>query len=473
MSKRKKIAIAVAVPVTLILLAAGMYIGYFTLGKRALPRTCIGETNVAGLTQQEIEERLNHAAQEKTVTVSGEGITTTTSTLADMGFSFDSKKIAEQALSSNSHPLSYVKNPLFSRVLTPDITIHKETASKFAHSLTEGNESAVAPIEPTLEFTSEEFRITEGKNGVGVDPRELKNAAYQLAATLSDINYSASISDVEPLMQPSELQPKLEAANELIDIPVSLQFNDKTFSASAEDKAQWLSLDSEQPTISAQTVKTWVQTQADTFTIKGITGIRYLNSSGEIVKVKREAIQGVTVNNVDSITEDIVKNLAEKAATNASFTTTTEQVQWEEKVVALGAENLPYPAPEGERWVDINLSNHSVNLYEGATLISIYPMISGSPATPTPTGEFSVYAQLTIQTMRGKNADGSEYETKDVPWVTYFNGDIATHGSSAWRSSWGYDAGYGGSHGCVNMSNEGARAVFDFASVGTAVTVHY
>lgn len=274
-------------------------------------------------------------------------------------------------------------------------------------------------------------------------------------------------------MQPSELQPKLEAANELIDIPVSLQFNDKTFSASAEDKAQWLSLDSEQPTISAQTVKTWVQTQADTFTIKGITGIRYLNSSGEIVKVKREAIQGVTVNNVDSITEDIVKNLAEKAATNASFTTTTEQVQWEEKVVALGAENLPYPAPEGERWVDINLSNHSVNLYEGATLISSYPMISGSPATPTPTGEFSVYAQLTIQTMRGKNADGSEYETKDVPWVTYFNGDIATHGSSAWRSSWGYDAGYGGSHGCVNMSNEGARAVFDFASVGTAVTVHY
>ena len=74
--------------------------------------------------------------------------------------------------------------------------------------------------------------------------------------------------------------------------------------------------------------------------------------------------------------------------------------------------------------------------------------------------------------MRGNNADGTKYETPDVPWILYFHGGYATHGAY-WRSSFGYDAGAGGSHGCVNMPVDSAKNLYDWANVGTKVISRY
>jgi len=69
--------------------------------------------------------------------------------------------------------------------------------------------------------------------------------------------------------------------------------------------------------------------------------------------------------------------------------------------------------------------------------------------------------------MRGENADGTNYEAPDVPWVTYFYRGYALHGAP-WRSSFGYS----GSHGCVNLPVSVAKQVYDFAPLGTPVVVH-
>ncbi len=98
-------------------------------------------------------------------------------------------------------------------------------------------------------------------------------------------------------------------------------------------------------------------------------------------------------------------------------------------------------------------------------------MVNGSDKKPTVVGTFHVYYKRELQTMRGSNADGTKYETPDVPYISYFHRGFALHGAP-WRSSFGY-AGARGSHGCINLPVSVAKWVFDFAPIGTPVTTHF
>ena len=88
----------------------------------------------------------------------------------------------------------------------------------------------------------------------------------------------------------------------------------------------------------------------------------------------------------------------------------------ETKQVAEGTENLVYQAAEGEKWVDVNLTDNSVTAYVGGKVAGgPFYMVPGAPETPTIVGTFHVYLKYDVQTMRGENADGTKYETEGRP----------------------------------------------------------
>ena len=106
--------------------------------------------------------------------------------------------------------------------------------------------------------------------------------------------------------------------------------------------------------------------------------------------------------------------------------------------MAAGAEHLAYPATDGEKWIDVDLSRHTMTAYVGAKVVyGPVKMVNGSDLKPTVVGTFHVYIKRELQTMRGSNADGTKYETPDVPWISYFHNGFALHGAP-WRSSFGY-----------------------------------
>ncbi|MDD7465587.1 MAG: L,D-transpeptidase family protein [Actinomycetaceae bacterium] len=470
-STKKKIGIPALILAALALLGMGAYIGYFAVGHRALPGTYVGSVKVAGLTQEEIAQRLALANDSK-VNISGTGVHTTSATLTDMGFSFDPQAIASETMAANKVWWKYGAALFNKTTVQPELEINHKVASAFAAGLTNGKADAVAPVDPRIEFKGEKFVIKHGSDGKGVSVTSLMEPANELVSTLRNVDFTATITPVAPLLKEADLKEKLDAANNLIAPTITIKGADETFTASPSDKAAWVDANAATPTLNADAVKAWVQSQANNFKVEGVTGVRLVDSDGKLLKTKTDAVAGTDVTNVDEVTATINKNLTEGTPTNATFVISTSELTWTDKKVAAGAENLPYLAAEGEHWIDINLSTNRVRAYEGATLIYDFPMIDGAPGTPTIQGEFAVSAKLTVQTMRGRNADGSTYTTPDVPWVMYFSGDYATHGSSAWRSSWGYDAGEGGSHGCVNMSNEDARTLWEWASMGTPVVSH-
>jgi LysM repeat protein len=116
--------------------------------------------------------------------------------------------------------------------------------------------------------------------------------------------------------------------------------------------------------------------------------------------------------------------------------------------------------PGNEKWIDVDLSEQRVVAYEGSKAVKAFIISSGLPGTPTVTGTFRIWAKTPIQDMFGGNrASGTSYYLEDVQWVQYFYQDYSFHGAY-WHNNFGRPM----SRGCINMRNEDAQWLFDWAS---------
>ena len=123
----------------------------------------------------------------------------------------------------------------------------------------------------------------------------------------------------------------------------------------------------------------------------------------------------------------------------------------------------PPSAPTSGRWIDVNLSAQQLTAYQGNTPVRSTLVSTGLPRTPTPTGRYRVYVKYASTLMSGPG-----YYLPNVPYTMYFYRGYALHGTY-WHSNFGRPM----SHGCVNLPTSEARWLFNWASVGTLVNVHY
>ena len=121
------------------------------------------------------------------------------------------------------------------------------------------------------------------------------------------------------------------------------------------------------------------------------------------------------------------------------------------------------------KWIDINLTTQSVVAYEGDWPVFSSLVSTGLPRTPTPPGTYKVFTKLVADDMRGGSvATGDAYFLPQVPYVMYFlEGGYAIHGTY-WHSNFGNPM----SRGCVNLTPQNAKWLFDWAALGTTVVVH-
>lgn len=130
----------------------------------------------------------------------------------------------------------------------------------------------------------------------------------------------------------------------------------------------------------------------------------------------------------------------------------------------------PEPAPvvfrtdapaDGKRWIAVDISDQSLTAWQGDVPVFQTIVSTGKPGFHTLPGTFAVYLKFEKTRMRGV-----DYDTPDVPWTLYYDGDFAIHGAY-WHDHFGTPV----SHGCVNLRVPEAKALFEWADVGTEVVV--
>jgi lipoprotein-anchoring transpeptidase ErfK/SrfK len=110
-------------------------------------------------------------------------------------------------------------------------------------------------------------------------------------------------------------------------------------------------------------------------------------------------------------------------------------------------------------------SPESQSTWHNGRVVVSGPVNTGIPQAPTAKGVFAVFEHAPSVTMSGTNPDGSHYNDKGVPYVSYFNGGDALHGFL--RASYGSAQ----SLGCVEMPYSEAAAVYPYTPIGTIVYV--
>lgn len=128
--------------------------------------------------------------------------------------------------------------------------------------------------------------------------------------------------------------------------------------------------------------------------------------------------------------------------------------------------------PEGvdnNRWIDVNLYEQTLGIYENGKLIFASLIATGMDPFFTQPGLFQIYEKLEKTNMSGSfEVDRSDYYyLEDVPFTLYYDEARALHGAY-WRTYYGFPQ----SHGCVNLALSDARIVYEWANVGDWVYVH-
>ena len=124
------------------------------------------------------------------------------------------------------------------------------------------------------------------------------------------------------------------------------------------------------------------------------------------------------------------------------------------------------PAPTGGKWIDIDISAQTITAYQGNTPLKTVLVSTGVSWHPTPIGHYQIYMKIPSQTMSG-GVGVEAYYLPNVPWVMYFAGANAIHGTY-----WHHNFGHPMSHGCVNLTIDDAKWFYNWAEIGTPVIVH-
>jgi len=127
-------------------------------------------------------------------------------------------------------------------------------------------------------------------------------------------------------------------------------------------------------------------------------------------------------------------------------------------------------ALQPERWVDVDLTTQRMNAVVGKKVIYTATISSGKKGWETPTGTYHIMYRVENETMTSESIGAEEYyRLENVLYTQYFTNE----GHALHYSWWKTPASFGtpSSHGCVSETLRDAEYFWNFANVGTRVTI--
>ena len=310
-------------------------------------------------------------------------------------------------------------------------------------------------------------------SGRGADRAALASLVTRAAQTLTDQGASLPLAEVRPDVTDEEAARAAAEANGLLDAEISLDADGAVTTADAPTRASWIDTAAADGTISPapsrERIAQWVDAAAAPIERAPISGVDNVDADGNVLEPARPPKPGRAVTNRDAETDAIVTAMQSREAHAGRLVAQEVPAPTERRVVPAGPERFAYRAAEGEKWVDVNLTDSTLTAYEGYTQVHGPILINhGGVGHETVTGTYHVYLKHAKQDM-GCTPEWP-YCERDVPWIAYWYKDYALHGAP-WVKEFGIGTDES-SHGCINIPVEDAHWIHDWVQIGTTVVTH-
>ncbi len=134
-----------------------------------------------------------------------------------------------------------------------------------------------------------------------------------------------------------------------------------------------------------------------------------------------------------------------------------------------GPEILEGAAPTTTKRILVDRSDQKLYAYDGDVLFMEEHISTGNDETPTPRGNFKIFHKTPSRYMQGPvpGISDDEYDLPGVPWTMYFTKQGGAIHGAYWHDAFGNQH----SHGCVNLPPDKAKILYEWADLGTPVTV--
>ena len=113
----------------------------------------------------------------------------------------------------------------------------------------------------------------------------------------------------------------------------------------------------------------------------------------------------------------------------------------------------------------VSLADQDLKYFEGTTLVGEFKISSGLKNTPTPPGSYTVLVKKPVVDYKGAN-----YDFKNTKWNLLFKKNTPLnyyiHGAY-----WHHNFGKPASHGCINVAYDNMEGLYNWADVGTKITI--
>ncbi|UGB35905.1 L,D-transpeptidase [Microbacterium sp. cx-55] len=414
------------------------------------PGTAVAGVPVGGLTVGAAADALQARLAGTTVELeTADGVATVTG--ADLGATVDARALAEAAFAA--HPMWNVTQ-WNSAPIDADVAIDATQAEESLRSA--AGAAYVDPVDATVAFdaASASYVTTPATEGAGLDLATVRAAledAFTSGAGTARID--ATVVPVEAAVTTPEADAAVGRLNGLLDTVGFYVGDERTVPVDRAVAASWLTVSDVDGDIALAADAGAIQATVDTLPSlvdrAPVNATVVTNSAGETLRELTAGLAGRSLDDTSSIASAFAAQLA---GGDAAYRLTVAET--------------PFQTTALYRHIDVNLSTQRAVLYENDQVVQSWAVSSGLPGTATPTGNFEVFAHVSMQDMGC--GPTSAYCTKDVPWVTYFAPDVGFHGAY-WHNNFGNPM----SHGCVNMPVSQAKFVFDWAPNGTEVSVHH
>lgn len=414
------------------------------------PGTSVAGVMIGGMTPGGAADAIQQRLAQTTVVLTGDGAGAEI-TGADLGASVDARALADAEFAD--HPMW---NPTTWYAASADAEVSLDPAVA-----TEALRAALPdlytdPVDATVAFdpASATYTATPAVLGTGVDLAVVQGALQQaFERGSSRVELAVAPSDVEAGIPTPVADETAARLNGMLDTVGFYVGEERTVPVDRAVAASWLTVTpgdgAFEITADAAAIQPLVDGLAAAVNRAPENRTVITNSSGEVLHEEAAGQSGRELGDTSGIASDFAAQLADGNA-----------------VFALPVTEVPVTTVSLARRIEVNLTRQTTTLFENGQAVNTYAISSGLPGTLTPTGDFRVFAHVRIQDMGC--FPGAAYCTEDVPWVTYFAPNIAFHGTY-WHNNFGTPM----SHGCINMPVDVARYVYDWAPVGTEVSVFY
>lgn len=118
---------------------------------------------------------------------------------------------------------------------------------------------------------------------------------------------------------------------------------------------------------------------------------------------------------------------------------------------------MPNGVNEDDYWIDVNIAKNILTLYKYDQAIMATYVATGLKESPTVYGLYHVWYKLDKTRMTGGPPLAVHaYDLANVPWVMYYKGSFAIHGTY-WHDNFGSQR----SAGCTNVTQGDAKYIYD------------